>query len=362
MDHDPPHEVHQPRGPKNESPDIPPLISFGPNGVREMYSRHPLSSQDGYSNPPYGRGYSFPSSNLGSYINNMGGPIRGGIGQRPPNMSPMFSAEFNPSGRSLSSPLPVQPYYDFPSQQFMPLSLPPTFGGNVSIQGNTSFSPPLNFPQNSYRPKLKRIMKSGRESGGSSPDFLLLAAGAFRVRFVTPVLLMLENWSPLEVQQQRRLVLFDWSLTPDMVLEIRLQAITPDQYRSLMPVVLCIFWEHKNACYITSHDVIFLLEQLSGSEGFDGKEKNRIRRNLQTLESLTIGKTTEDSKGSLTGSGRNFIKNTLDTDEVNKAFDRMMRYSNPRPRRIEKDIKIYKWMLVEEALNRVLSKYQVWQG
>lgn len=180
-----------------------------------------------------------------------------------------------------------------------------------------------------------------------------------QVTLVQPLDLALKNWLPGEIMNKRRLLLFDWRLN-GASLEILFTPIFQKDYVPNSPVISCIYWDYHNEYYVTSVDVIFLLEQLSGSESFDIKEKNRIRRNLQTLESLTIGKTfvlPDDTEKVSSQSGRHFIKHTVNPVEMNKIFELIMKYNSPKPRHIEKDIKIYKWSLLHQALLRVLTKY-----
>ncbi len=50
-------------------------------------------------------------------------------------------------------------------------------------------------------------------------------------------------------------------------------------------IVSCMFWAEKNEYFITSVDMVYLLEKLMVAE-FNQEDKNRIRRNLEVISSL----------------------------------------------------------------------------
>lgn len=96
-----------------------------------------------------------------------------------------------------------------------------------------------------------------------------------------------------------------------------------------------MFWDEKNSCYITSVDIIYLLEALVGTH-FTVEEKNRIRRNLEGFKPITVDKSKPDTE--------NF-------------FGQIMNLPNPRPRNIEKNVKVYAWNCLEAALQKIIGKY-----
>jgi hypothetical protein len=100
-------------------------------------------------------------------------------------------------------------------------------------------------------------------------------------------------------------------------------------------VVSCIYWKEHNDFYITSVDCLYLLESLIGVQ-FTVEEKNRIRRNLEGFRPLTVSKCREDSA--------DFFKMIMD-------------FPHPRPRNIEKDIKVFSWRLLPHALRKIIRKY-----
>ena len=80
---------------------------------------------------------------------------------------------------------------------------------------------------------------------------------------------------------------------------------------------------------------IYLFEQLVNTK-FRVEEKNRIRRNLEGYHPLTV------SKGK---------------PENGDFFKLIMSFSAPKPRNIEKDVKVFPWRILESALKKIIGKY-----
>lgn len=99
--------------------------------------------------------------------------------------------------------------------------------------------------------------------------------------------------------------------------------------------VSCIWWEERNECFVTSVDTIYLLESLVSAR-FSVEEKNRIRRNLEGFRPLTISKSKADSES---------------------FFKLIMGFPNPKPRNIEKDVKVFPWRILAHALKKIIGKY-----
>jgi hypothetical protein len=101
--------------------------------------------------------------------------------------------------------------------------------------------------------------------------------------------------------------------------------------------ISCIWWEEKQACYVTSVDTIHLLEQLLAAPNrFGVDEKNRIRRNLEGLRPATVSKARSESE---------------------EFFKVIMGFGNPKPRNIEKDVKVFQWKDLAGALHKIVGKY-----
>ena len=146
---------------------------------------------------------------------------------------------------------------------------------------------------------------------------------------------MQHNWTPEERAAKRRIVRF-WREQNGTTLNAYFKSVRADE----QPLphehrISCMFWEEQNECYLTSCDTISILESLIGID-FDMKEKNRIRRNLQSYEPCTLSKGKEDSES---------------------FFKLVMGFSSPKPRHIEKSVKVFKWKRLEQALKKIISKY-----
>lgn len=145
---------------------------------------------------------------------------------------------------------------------------------------------------------------------------------------------MNEEWSQEELDAKRRLVEFKRSQHGSTI-TTSFAPITPEARPTRSICVSCIWWEEKDECFITSVDTIYLLEQLVNVR-FTVEEKNRIRRNLEGFRPLTVSKAKADSED---------------------FFKVIMGFPNPKPRNIEKDVKVFPWKILAHALKKIISKY-----
>lgn len=144
-------------------------------------------------------------------------------------------------------------------------------------------------------------------------------------------------WSEKELLHERRLVRMVVDREGCNVFRIKCEAVAPD-YGVLdleALVISCIRWAEKDTYVLTSVDLLHVLEHLVG-ETFSTQEKSRIRRNLQFLRPITVNRTSSA-----------------------RLFNAVMAMDNPRPRNIEKDLKVFRWLSMYVALTKVLSKYSV---
>ncbi|KAN0059928.1 hypothetical protein ACQY0O_007901 [Thecaphora frezii] len=145
---------------------------------------------------------------------------------------------------------------------------------------------------------------------------------------------MAVGWSHDEWRSGRRLVQF-WRRQEGPVIHATWRPISPSQYVPNSIVISCIFRDEKNECFVTSVDTIYLLEALVASR-FTVEEKNRIRRNLEGFRPITVSKSKR---------------------ECDAFFKRIMSFPNPKPRNIEKDVKVFPWKVLASALCKIISKY-----
>ena len=145
---------------------------------------------------------------------------------------------------------------------------------------------------------------------------------------------MADDWSDEEFAAKRRLVQF-WRSQKDNTIMTNFKPVAPEDRPSPSICISCILWESKGECYVTSVDTIYLLESLVAVR-FTVEEKNRIRRNLEGFQPLTVSKGKADSED---------------------FFKLIMGFPNPKPRNIEKDVKVFKWKTLTHALKKIIGKY-----
>lgn len=145
---------------------------------------------------------------------------------------------------------------------------------------------------------------------------------------------MAMGWSNEEWTARRRLVQF-WPQQDGNIINVNFRPIPQSEYVQNSIVISCIFRDDFNECFVTSVDTIYLLEALVGSR-FAVEEKNRIRRNLEGFKPQTVSKAKPDAE---------------------PFFKLIMGFPNPKPRNIEKDVKVFPWRILAQALKKIMSKY-----
>lgn len=142
------------------------------------------------------------------------------------------------------------------------------------------------------------------------------------------------NWTNEEIHSGRRLVFFQ-RIQHGARVDLHFEAIDAKDYDSNMCVISCILRKDTNEFYVTSVDCITLLELII-NQRFSVEEKNRIRRNLEVCRPITVSK----SKPGL-----------------EQFFRQIMSFGAPRPRNIEKDVKVFLWDNLHNALQKIVAKY-----
>jgi hypothetical protein len=145
---------------------------------------------------------------------------------------------------------------------------------------------------------------------------------------------MTEGWSPEERETKRRLVQFTRAQTGSTI-SADFKPVAPEDRAPNSICISCIYWDGKDECFVTSVDTIYLLESLVGVR-FTVEEKNRIRRNLEGFRPLTVSKAKADSED---------------------FFKVIMGFPAPKPRNIEKDVKVFPWRILSHALKKIIGKY-----
>ena len=145
---------------------------------------------------------------------------------------------------------------------------------------------------------------------------------------------MTDKWTDEEWDAKRRLVQFRRSQAGS-VISASFEPVTLEDRIPHGICISCVWWEEKQECYVTSVDTISLLESLVAVR-FTVEEKNRIRRNLEGFRPATVSKTKPDSE---------------------EFFKLIMGFPNPKPRNIEKDVKVFPWRILATALKKIIGKY-----
>lgn len=147
---------------------------------------------------------------------------------------------------------------------------------------------------------------------------------------------MAKSWASEEWDHRRRLVQF-WREQQGNKITTTFQPVPQGERASNSGniVVSCIYWMERNDFFITSVDCIYLLECLMDIR-FSVEEKNRIRRNLEGFRPLTVSKCKAESAD---------------------FFKLIMGFPNPKPRNIEKDVKVFPWKTLPYALKKIVTKY-----
>lgn len=145
---------------------------------------------------------------------------------------------------------------------------------------------------------------------------------------------MAEGWTKQERESQRRLVQFTRTQVGSTI-HADFKPVSLEERLPNTICISCIMWEGKDECYVTSVDTIYLLESLVAVR-FTVEEKNRIRRNLEGFRPLTVSKAKADSED---------------------FFKVIMGFPAPKPRNIEKDVKVFPWKILSHALKKIIGKY-----
>lgn len=119
------------------------------------------------------------------------------------------------------------------------------------------------------------------------------------------------------------------------VVHASFSAVEEKDWTPNMIVISCLYHDARNECYFTSVDVIYLLECLMTTR-YTTEEKNRIRRNLESFKPTTLQKNE--------GQWQDF-------------YAHIMNYPNPKPRNIDKGLKVFPWAHLEQALKKIFGNY-----
>lgn len=142
------------------------------------------------------------------------------------------------------------------------------------------------------------------------------------------------EWSDEELEARRKLIVFTRKQNGSII-DAEFSVVPQDEWQRSDITVNCIWWKERKEAFVTSVDTIALLEQIVAVR-FTVEEKNRIRRNLEGFRPLTVSKAKADSED---------------------FFKVIMGFPNPKPRNIEKDVKVFPWKILSQAMKKIISKY-----
>lgn len=143
-----------------------------------------------------------------------------------------------------------------------------------------------------------------------------------------------KKWSDEQMESRRKIITFDREQKGNDIFAT-FDVVSQNDWKNHPRSVSCIWWEEKKEAYVTSVDTISLLESIVGAR-FTVEEKNRIRRNLEGFKPDTVSKA---------------------KPETEEFFKVIMGFPNPKPRNIEKDVKVFPWKILSIALQKIISKY-----
>lgn len=159
---------------------------------------------------------------------------------------------------------------------------------------------------------------------------------------------MAKHWTPAEQASKRRLVQF-WRTQTGTSVNTGFEPVVAEERSPNTLCISCIWWEERAECFLTSVDTLRLCSLVAGND-FDTKEHNRIRRNVSNMHPITIDKLRE-------GKEEEEEEEMEDVFEIEKFFELVMGFNNPRPRQINKRLKVFPWRLLGSMLMKIMGKY-----
>lgn len=196
-------------------------------------------------------------------------------------------------------------------------------------------------PPSSANPPLIRTStlqqsssSSSSSAGGSFNPYAIYPHSRATLKINGDLDSMVEHWTPDEWSAKRRIVRFGRSQSGSEI-HTNFEPVAPDDRPPSGICISCILWAERQEFFVTSVDTIFLLESLIGVV-FTVEEKNRIRRNLEGFRPMTVSKAKSDKES---------------------FFKVIMGFPVPKPRNIEKDVKVFPWKILAHALKKIIGKY-----
>lgn len=272
------------------------------------------------------------------------------------SQSRRYSSEYQPAYNAPVSAAQASQYYGVPTGQSA-ISLHPSNTPSWAYHHNLQRTSPSPSTSMSVGRKSSQLLPSPASSApplirtstiqnsptaptsvtptaGFNPYMMYPANAKAMLKIQGDLNTMTERWSTSEWDAKRRLVQFRRT-QEGSIISATFEAVTLEDRIPNSICVSCIWWEERQECYVTSVDTISLLESLVAVR-FTVEEKNRIRRNLEGFRPATVSKVKADSE---------------------EFFKLIMGFPNPKPRNIEKDVKVFPWRILATALKKIIGKY-----
>ncbi|KNE60743.1 hypothetical protein AMAG_06105 [Allomyces macrogynus ATCC 38327] len=159
----------------------------------------------------------------------------------------------------------------------------------------------------------------------------------WRVEFAQDFSSVTRHWTAREkTHLKRRLVTLHVARDPVRgKISVSYTLTTPQNVDPRAITVSCIYWARANAYFLTSVDFIYAMENILAAP-FSVEEKNRIRRNMETFRPITVAKGRAESAD---------------------FFRTIMQFGDPKPRKIEKDVKVFRWDIFPDAIRKIVEKW-----
>ncbi|KAF5863911.1 hypothetical protein ETB97_009018 [Aspergillus alliaceus] len=148
---------------------------------------------------------------------------------------------------------------------------------------------------------------------------------------------MTQGWAKEEITQLRRIVRFYCYYRDTNCIRVGILPVSGHQETASSMCVSCIYWHSRGDYFITSVDIIRLLQYLL-QRSIPPAERSRIRQNLKTIRSRVVSRHEQETSQ---------LAETIEAFEYPKAIG------------APKAIKIFHWKDLEFALTRICKNYSV---
>ena len=173
------------------------------------------------------------------------------------------------------------------------------------------------------------LLRVPRSPSHSEPE-----GSPLNLEFTGAIQTACENWTDEELEVGRRLAKFA-TVREGSHFILSCELIHQEAYNPEDVVISCIYYKRTEEYYVTSVDILYLFENVA-DEALGTSEKTRLRRNIQSFLPTRVEKADR---------------------EYGELYTQIMKFAPPKPRTIEKKIKVFRWVLLKDILSKIASKY-----